>query len=62
MIRRSGTALGVHALDVKFNYRGEDVVKSLDLACTQIGYPKIIRVDNGPEFISRYMDLWANHR
>ncbi len=42
IIRRSGTALGVHTLDVKFNYRGEDVVKSLDLACTQIGYPKII--------------------
>jgi putative transposase len=52
----------VPILDVRFNYRGEDVVKSLDLACAQIGYPKTIRVDNGPEFISRDLDLWAYHR
>jgi putative transposase len=27
--------------------------------CAQVGYPKTIRVDNGSEFISRYLDLWA---
>lgn len=48
----------VPILDVRFNYRGEDVVNSLDRVCSQIGYPKTIRVDNGPEFISRDMDLW----
>ena len=27
--------------------------------CSRIGYPKTIRVDQGSEFISRDMDLWA---
>lgn len=35
---------------------------TLDRVCSQIGYPKTIRVDNGSEFISRDMDLWAYQR
>ena len=35
----------VPILDVKFSYRGEDVVKSLDQVCSKVGYPKIIRVE-----------------
>ena len=27
--------------------------------CRQVGYPASIRVDNGSEFISRDLDLWA---
>ncbi|MEP4529107.1 MAG: hypothetical protein ABJ050_17445 [Paracoccaceae bacterium] len=27
--------------------------------CQDIGYPKTIRVDQGSEFISRDLDLWA---
>ena len=27
--------------------------------CGRIGYPQTIRVDNGSEFISRDLDLWA---
>ena len=27
--------------------------------CKKIGYPKTIRVDQGSEFISRNLDLWA---
>src|SRR5690606_36628189 len=46
-------------IDPRFSYRGEDVVATLEKACRKIGYPKTIRVDNGSEFISRDMDLWA---
>lgn len=46
-------------LDPRFSYRGEDVVATLERVCGQIGYPKTIRVDQGSEFISRDMDLWA---
>jgi putative transposase len=46
-------------LDARFSYRGENVVTTLDRVCGQIGYPKTIRVDQGSEFISRDMDLWA---
>ncbi len=51
----------VPILDPRFSYRGEDVVKTLDRVCKEIGYPKTIRVDQGSEFISRDMDLWAYH-
>ena len=27
-----------------------------------MGYPRTIRVDNGPEFVSRDLDLWAYQR
>ena len=49
-------------VDPRFSYRGEDVVATLEKACRKIGYPKTIRVDNGSEFISRDMDLWAYQR
>lgn len=38
---------------------GEDVVATLGRVCSEIGYPKTIRVDQGSEFISRDVDLWA---
>jgi putative transposase len=47
------------ATDPRFTYRGEDVVQTLERVCGQIGYPRTIRVDNGSEFISRDLDLWA---
>ena len=52
----------VPVLDAKFSYKGEDVVSTLDQVCRQTGYPKTIRVDNGSEFVSRDMDLWAYQR
>jgi putative transposase len=50
------------AIDARFTYRGEDVVRTLDETCRRIGYPKSIRVDQGSEFISRDLDLWAYQR
>jgi putative transposase len=52
----------VPVLDARFSYRGEDVVATLDRVCRGPGYPKTIRVDQGSEFISRDMDLWAYQR
>ena len=46
-------------LDPRFSYKGEDVVETLQRVCSFVGYPKTIRVDNGSEFISRDLDLWA---
>ncbi len=47
------------ATDPRFSYKGEDVVQTLERVCSEVGYPKTIRVNNGSEFISRDLDLWA---
>ncbi|MBM9401153.1 IS3 family transposase [Gluconacetobacter azotocaptans] len=46
-------------IDPRFSYRAEDVVAVLEQVCATVGYPKTIRVDQGSEFISRDLDLWA---
>ena len=46
-------------VDARLSYRGEDVVATLERVCGRIGYPKTIRVDQGSEFVSRDLDLWA---
>ena len=46
-------------IDPRFSYRAEDVVATLERACAATGYPKTIRVDQGSEFVSRDLDLWA---
>ncbi|MBB4005545.1 putative transposase [Aurantimonas endophytica] len=50
------------SIDPRFSYRGEDVVQALERVCGEIGYPKTIRVDQGSEFVSRDLDLWAYQR
>lgn len=47
------------AADPRFTYRGEDVVQTPERVGAQLGYPRTIRVDNGSEFISCDLDLWA---
>jgi putative transposase len=37
-------------------------VQTLERVCREVGYPKMIRVDNGSEFISRDLNLWAYQR
>ena len=39
--------------------KGTDVVELLDELVEGRGVPNAIRVDNGPEFISKALDLWA---
>jgi len=45
------------AIDVRQNFRGSDVVETLERVSAEIGCPKTIRLDNGPEFISKELDL-----
>jgi transposase InsO family protein len=47
------------AIDVRQSYRGADVVATLERAASETGLPKTIRLDNGPEVVSKDLDLWA---
>lgn len=46
-------------LDPRFSDKAQNVVETLDWAASVAGYPRTIRVDNGPKFVSRDLDLWA---
>lgn len=50
------------AIVPRFSFKAADVVSVLDEVCHEIGFPKTIRVDQGSEFISRDLDLWAYMR
>jgi putative transposase len=50
------------AIEPRFNFRGSDVVEVLERIGRQYGLPKAIRVDQGTEFVSRDLDLWAYQR
>lgn len=39
--------------------KGTDVVHALERLCIHREKPSTIRVDNGPEFVSKELDLWA---
>ena len=47
------------AIRVGQRLTGDDVVQTLEQAAQARGTPKSIRVDNGPEFISKSLDWWA---
>jgi len=50
----------VPAIDVRRSYTGADVVETLEhVGYPPIPWPKSIRIDQGPEFISKDLDLWA---
>ena len=48
------------AIEVDRHIRGDDVVRVLTRVATNRGLPTTIRVDNGPEFISKSLDQWAH--
>ena len=50
------------ALEPRFTFRGSDVVAILEGVCNEVGFPATIRVDQGSEFVSRDLDLWAYQR
>jgi putative transposase len=47
------------ALEPRFTFRGADVVEVLERVGRQVSFPSTIRVDQGTEFVSRDLDLWA---
>lgn len=50
------------AIEPRFNFRGADVVEVLERVGRVTGFPAAIRVDQGSEFVSRDLDLWAYQR
>jgi putative transposase len=50
------------ALEPRYTFRGVDVVEVLERVCNEMGFPETIRVDQGSEFVSRDLDLWAYQR
>ena len=50
------------AVEPRFSFRGADVVETLERVGREHGFPKMIRVDQGTEFVSKDLDLWAYTR
>ncbi len=53
---------GSLAIAVDQGIKGEQVVTVLERIVAERGAPKSIRVDNGPEFVSKVLDRWAYER
>jgi putative transposase len=47
------------AIEVDFSLTGRRVVEVLEQVAKENGKPRVIKCDNGPEFISRAVDEWA---
>jgi putative transposase len=52
------TARGL-GIEVDFSLPAERVIRSLDRIIEWRGKPDTIRVDNGPEYISEKLRIWA---
>ncbi len=50
------------AVEPRFTFSGADVVEVLERVGREVGFPTMIRVDQGTEFVSRDLDLWAYQR
>lgn len=49
-------------MDVALNYPARKVVETLEHLEEEIGLPKMIRCDNGPEFISKTLSQWCKKK
>lgn len=47
------------ALELSFSFPSRSVIAVLDSVAAIYGYPKYLRIDNGTEFTSKLMQLWA---
>lgn len=47
------------AIEARRRYTGYAEVRTLERATRHYGLPRSIRVDTGPEFVSKEVDLWA---
>jgi transposase InsO family protein len=54
--------LGVGDAEPRFRFRGGDVDEEFERIGRRHGFPEAIRVDQGTEFVSRDLDLWAYSR
>jgi putative transposase len=50
------------AIEVDRSLTGQRVVAVLERLAAQRGLPRVIQVDNGPEFTSKALDEWAHRR
>ena len=50
------------AIEARYNWRGSGVVGALERGCGELGFLLMTRVDQGPEFISKGLDLRAYRR
>jgi putative transposase len=46
----------------QFEFRVPDAIEVLERVRSEVGYPGLIRVDQGSDFISRDLDLWVYTR
>ena len=49
-------------MEVDFSLPAQRVIRVLEFVELVRGLPKMIRVDNGPEFISRLLDHWCREK
>lgn len=50
------------AIGVEFSFPARKVIEVLEHAAQRYGWPKMLCVDNGPEFAGRELDCWAHQK
>lgn len=50
------------AVEADFSLPGSRVVEVLEQTAARLGLPRIIHVDNGPEFVGKTLDEWAHRK